>query len=120
IDTETVAADADRPLAGMPASAGVARGVARVVRNPFEAPHFRRGDILVCHYTDPSWSAVISLAGGIVADIGGALSHGAIVAREMGVPAVVNTRDGTRRIPDGALIEIDGGTGRITLVAAEQ
>lgn len=108
--------DEPRPLGGMPAAAGVARGTARVVLSPFEAGRFRKGDILVCRFTDPSWTPIISLAGGIVADIGGALSHGAIIARELGVPAIVNTRVGTRRIPDGALIEIDGGSGEIRLL----
>jgi len=102
-------------LEGIPASAGVARGTARVILSPFEAGAFERGDILVCRFTDPSWTPIMSLAGGIVADIGGALSHGAIIARELGIPAIVNTRRGTRRIPDGAQIEIDGTTGRIAI-----
>lgn len=115
------AGDADNdngaPLSGMPAAAGVVRATARVVLSPFEIKEFQKGDILVCRFTDPSWTPIISLAGGIVADIGGALSHGAIIAREMGVPAVVNTRFGTKRIPDGATVEINGSTGEIVIVA---
>jgi len=107
--------DMREELEGIPASAGVARGTARVILSPFEAGAFERGDILVCRFTDPSWTPIMSLAGGIVADIGGALSHGAIIARELGIPAIVNTRRGTRRIPDGAQIEIDGTTGRIAI-----
>jgi phosphohistidine swiveling domain-containing protein len=109
--------DSGEPLAGMPAAAGIVRATARVVMSPFEARGFQKGDILVCRFTDPSWTPIISLAGGIVADIGGSLSHGAIIARELGVPAVVNTRVGTRRIRDGSVIEINGGTGEITVIS---
>ncbi|MBN9534105.1 MAG: hypothetical protein J0H10_12185 [Alphaproteobacteria bacterium] len=104
------------PLQGMPGSAGCARGRARVVHDPFHAGNFARGDILVCRITDPNWAPLMALAGGVVTDIGGALSHGAIIAREMGIPAVLNTGDGTLRIPDGAEIAIDGATGAIRIL----
>ncbi|MBN9571795.1 MAG: hypothetical protein J0H30_12315, partial [Alphaproteobacteria bacterium] len=71
---------------------------------------------LVCRITDPNWAPLMALAGGVVTDIGGALSHGAIIAREMGIPAVLNTGDGTLRIPDGAEIAIDGATGAIRIL----
>ena len=106
----------DGPLQGMGGSAGIARGRARVVLDPFHVKDFTRGDILVCRITDPNWTPLMALAGGVVTDIGGSLSHGAIIARELGVPAVLNTKDGTLRIKDGAQIEIDGSTGAIRMV----
>ncbi len=100
---------------GASASAGRVTGRARVIRDPRRVGDFRRGDILVCQVTDPGWSALFSIAGALVADVGGMLSHSAIIARELGVPAVVNTRDGTKRIPDGATITVDGAAGTVTV-----
>lgn len=100
------------PITGLGVSPGVAIGLARVVHDPGES-ELEPGEILVCHTTDPSWSAYFMLAGGVVIDIGGPLSHGAIVARELGIPCVINTSDGTRRLSTGDRIRIDGGTGRV-------
>ena len=102
-------------ISGAPASAGRITGTARVVRDPRRSGDFKRGDILICHVTDPGWSALFSIAGALVADIGGMLSHSAIIARELGIPAVVNTRDGTKRIPDGATLTVDGSAGLVTV-----
>lgn len=109
-------AASDGPLQGMAGSAGIVRGRARVVFDPFHVKDFTRGDILVCRITDPNWTPLMALAGGVVTDIGGSLSHGAIIARELGIPAVLNTKDGTLRIKDGACIEIDGSTGAIRVM----
>jgi pyruvate,water dikinase len=100
-------------LTGAPASAGVVTGRARVVLDPRRVAGFARGDILVCRVTDPGWTTLITLAGAMVVDIGGMLSHAAIIAREIGAPAVVNTRDGTKRIPDGAIVTVDGAAGTV-------
>ena len=104
-------------LQGIPASGGQVRGTARIIRNPREATRLQAGDILVTRSTDPGWTPVFSLLGGLVLEVGGQLSHGAIVAREYGVPAVVNVHDATRRIPDGQTITVDGTAGRVLFQA---
>jgi len=100
------------PVTGLGVSPGVVEGVVRVVHEPGES-ELLPGEILVCHTTDPSWSAYFTLAGAVVIDIGGPLSHGAIVARELGIPCVINTIDGTRRLRTGERIRVDGGAGRV-------
>jgi phosphohistidine swiveling domain-containing protein len=102
---------------GVPVSSGIAEGRARVVRDPDEVDDFEPGDILVCETTDPSWVVLFQLAGAVVIDVGGSMSHGAIVARELGLPAVINTRIGTHTIADGDLIRVDGSAGRVEIIA---
>lgn len=102
-------------LVGLGASRGVVTGRARVVASPAEAARLEPGDILVTRATDPGWTPVFNVIGGAVLEIGGMLSHGAIVAREYGLPAVVNVPDATRRIVDGQTLTVDGGTGRVTV-----
>ena len=77
------------------------------------------GEILVTRATDPGWTPVFSVIGGAVLEIGGLLSHGAIVAREYGLPAVVNVPAATRRIVDGDTVTVDGTTGQVRVVRAE-
>jgi pyruvate,water dikinase len=101
-------------VTGIPVSTGTATGRARVITDPDDPGPFEAGDILVCHTTDPSWVVLFHLAGAVVIDVGGPLSHGAIVARELGVPAVINTRTGTRLILDGTMITVNGGTGQVS------
>lgn len=113
-------AGADRRLKGVPASSGVVTGRARVVREPSEAAGFRKGDILVAPYTEPGWAPIFLLAGGLVMDVGGAACHGAIVAREYGIPAVVGTRGATRSIRDGDTITVDGDRGEVRLGPAHE
>ena len=103
-------------IEGLGVSAGDATGIARVILDPLECRDFAPGEILVCPTTDPGWAPVLSIAGGIVLDMGSMLSHGAIVARELGVPCVANTTDGTRRIPSGARVRIDGSTGVVEVL----
>jgi pyruvate,water dikinase len=90
-------------------------GRARVVLDPAEAD-LEPGDILVCRTTDPSWTPLFLVADALVIDTGGAMSHGAIVARELGVTCVINTGTGTRDIPDGAEISVDARTGLVRLL----
>ena len=71
------------------------------------------GEILVCEATDPSYAGYFLVAAGVVTDIGGAMGHGSIVAREVGIPCVVNTRDASRRLRTGDWVRIDGTTGVI-------
>ncbi|MGH9036033.1 MAG: PEP-utilizing enzyme [Acidimicrobiia bacterium] len=103
-------------LSGIGASPGVYEGPVRVVLDPSQA-EFDPGDVLVCETTDPSWAALFLLAGAVVTDIGGPISHGAIVARELGLPCVVNTRLGTRRLPTGCVVRVDGSTGRVEVLS---
>ncbi|MCY3602659.1 MAG: PEP-utilizing enzyme, partial [Chloroflexi bacterium] len=97
-------------------SPGVYRGRARVIRSLAEAGRLGDGEVLVCGVTAPTWTPYFAVAGAVVTDAGGALSHTAVVAREYGITAVVGTRTGTRAIPDGALIEVDGSEGLVRLL----
>jgi pyruvate,water dikinase len=92
-------------------------GRARVIADPSQADGFEPGDVLVCETTDPSWVVFFHLASAVVIDVGGPMSHGAIIAREMGLPAVINTRRATRVIHDGDLVRVDGGLGEVTVLA---
>ncbi len=74
------------------------------------------GEVLVCRFTDPSWTPVMMIAAGLLIDIGGPASHGAIVARELGVPCVIGTNDGTARIRTGDLVRLDGTAGTVTVL----
>jgi phosphohistidine swiveling domain-containing protein len=103
----------DEDATGLGASAGIVEGRARVVVDPSTVGDLRSDDILVCHITDPSWCGLMSLAAAIVTDVGSILSHGAIIARELGIPCVVNTRDATRRFADGDRIAVDGTAGTV-------
>jgi pyruvate,water dikinase len=106
----------DAVVVGVAVSPGVVEGHARIVHDPFGEVDFEPGDILVCETTDPSWVVLFQLASAVVIDVGGAMSHGAIVARELGIPAVINTRVGTRVIKDGTRIRVDGAAGRVDIV----
>jgi|UPI00048B23FB rifampicin phosphotransferase len=98
---------------GTPVSVGKAIGKARVVRTLEEAGSLQVGEILVCPFTDVGWTPYFSLAAGLVTEIGGLLSHGAVVAREYGLPCVVNVKGATRDIRTGDLIQLDGAQGKI-------
>jgi pyruvate,water dikinase len=100
-------------LVGTPASAGTVTGVARVVMDPLGA-HLEPGEILVAPSTDPGWTPLFLTAGGLVVEMGGANSHGAVVAREYGIPAVVGVREAVTRIKTGERITVDGSTGAVT------
>jgi len=103
-------------ISGIGVSDGIALGRAVVVQDSHHADAVEEGDILVTATTDPSWVSVIALAAALVIDIGGPTSHGAIVARELGVPCVINTGNGTRMIRTGDQIEVNGSTGSVTVV----
>jgi pyruvate,water dikinase len=107
-------ASAVRELTGIGVVGDRVTGRARVISNP-TAVELQDGDIIVCATTGPSWTPLFLMAAGLVIDTGGAMSHGAIVARELGVPCVINTVTGTRDIPDGATISLDGRNGVVTL-----
>jgi pyruvate,water dikinase len=102
-------------LRGIPVSPGVAVGRARVLLDPF-SDDFEPGEILVCETTDPSYASYFLLAAGCALDIGGPLSHGAIVARDLGIPCVINTHHGTRTIRTGDRLRVDGLTGTVEIL----
>ncbi|HEV3354874.1 MAG TPA: PEP-utilizing enzyme [Acidimicrobiales bacterium] len=104
-------------LDGLGVSPGVYEGTARLVTNP-DDPSLQPGEVLVCETTDPSWASLMFVAGALVIDIGGAVSHGAIVARELGVPCVIGTRRAAGWLRTGDVVRVDGNTGTVTRVKA--
>jgi pyruvate,water dikinase len=106
----------ENELRGYAASPGVVEGVARVLRGIQDFAQIQEGDILVCPITHPSWSPLFSKISAAVSDIGGTMSHMAIVAREYGMPAVVGTGEATKRITSGQRLRVDGDRGIVTLL----
>ena len=102
-------------LRGTPVSTGHAEGVARVITDPHRAL-LRPGEILVTRYTDPAWTPLFFTAGALIAEIGGVLSHGAVVAREIGLPAVVGVEDATSRIATGRRVKVNARDGTVELL----
>lgn len=102
-------------LTGQGVCPGVARGRARIVRDPSDPGCLGPDDILVAPITDPAWTPLFLAVAGVVVEVGAQQSHAAIVARELGIPAIVGVADATVRIPDGQAIEIDGATGTVRL-----
>ncbi|MFI6508108.1 PEP/pyruvate-binding domain-containing protein [Streptosporangium sp. NPDC050855] len=107
-----VRAPVEGALTGTPASAGTVTGVARVVLDPVGA-RLEPGEILVCPSTDPGWTPLFLTAGGLVMEMGGANSHGAVVAREYGIPAVVGVSGATEHIVTGRSVTVDGTSGSV-------
>jgi len=103
-------------VTGTPGARGLARGRARVLRDLRDAGQLNPGEILVATTTSQPWTPLFGIAAGLVTDAGGVLSHTAVIAREYGLPAVVGTRVGTRRIRDGMLLEVDGNRGHVRIV----
>ncbi|WAJ45317.1 PEP-utilizing enzyme [Mycobacterium sp. Aquia_216] len=101
---------------GVGASPGVVQGRVRVVRDAADDVTIADGDILVCPTTDPSWVSLMTVSAALVIDLGATASHGAIVARELGVPCVIGTRSGTRQLRDGDLVRVDGSTGIVEVL----
>jgi len=103
-------------LHGYAASAGVVEGIARVLVSPNDIGQVCEGDILVCPVTNPSWAPIFGKIRAAVSDIGGTMSHAAIVAREYGMPAVVGTGQATKRIRTGMRVRVDGTRGVVTIL----
>jgi pyruvate,water dikinase len=103
-------------LRGTGASAGIVRGVARVVLGPHDFDKVEPGDLIVAPSSNPSWVPLFAIAGGLLTNTGGVLCHAAVVAREFGLPAVVGLGDATTRIADGAMVELDGSTGLVRIL----
>jgi phosphoenolpyruvate synthase/pyruvate phosphate dikinase len=110
--------DPTRALRGAPASAGIARGPARLVRNLEEFAKFQRGDVLVCQSSNVSWIPLFTSAAAVVTEVGGPLSHAAVVAREFAIPAVVGTSVALSTLVDGEPLEVDGSAGIVRRLSA--
>ena len=105
-------------LSGTPVSPGVAEGAVHVVLDP-RGVQLAPGEILVCPGTDPAWTPLFLAAGGLITEVGGLMTHGSVVAREYGIPAVVGVPQATTRLHTGQRIRLDGSTGQITLLGPE-
>jgi pyruvate,water dikinase len=115
-DAGIVVAVSGDVLHGAPASSGIAQGRARIILNPGEIAAFEPGDVLVAPQTDPSWTPLFVVASAVVVGVGALSSHAMIVSRELGIPCVAGLEGAADRIPDGAMIEVDGSTGAVTLL----
>jgi pyruvate,water dikinase len=102
-------------LTGNPVSAGVVEGTVRVLYDP-RGVRLLPGEILVCPATDPAWTPLFLAAGGLVMEVGGMITHGSVVAREYGIPAVVGVRDATTRLKTGQRVRVDGAVGRVQVL----
>ncbi|NUT38712.1 MAG: phosphoenolpyruvate synthase, partial [Thermoactinospora sp.] len=104
----------DALVSGTPGGNGLATGPVKVIREPSEFGKLEPGDVLVCPYTNPSWTPLFQRAAAVVVDAGSMASHAAIVAREYGIPAIMGSADGTTVLHDGQLVTVDGDTGHVT------
>jgi phosphoenolpyruvate synthase/pyruvate phosphate dikinase len=111
--------DSAEGFKGMPASQGVVTGRVRVLGTVEEVPEVHMGEILIVPRTDPGWTPVFSKIGGLITETGGILSHGAVVSREFGIPAVTNIRNACRIFKTGQKVTVDGNTGVVVKLDAE-
>jgi pyruvate,water dikinase len=116
-DDAGVASTATR-LRGLAASRGTAEGRVRILRDPAHAANFRPGEVLVVAAADTGWAPLFLAASGVVTELGGPLSHAAIILREYAVPAVVNVTNATRSLRDGDLVRLDGDAGTVEILGA--
>jgi pyruvate,water dikinase len=107
--------DAGDYLMGVTGSPGIATGVAKVIRGPEEFKRLEKGDILVAPLTNPVWTPLFAIAAGVVTEVGGILSHSAIVAREFGIPAVMSVPGATKLVTEGQHITVDGNRGVVQI-----
>jgi pyruvate,water dikinase len=107
--------DTDDVITGNPVSPGVVEGIVHIVLDP-RGTQLAPGEILVCPGTDPAWTPLFMAAGGLVTEVGGVMTHGSVVAREYGIPAVVGVHQATERLKNGQRIRVDGTTGKIVVV----
>jgi pyruvate,water dikinase len=103
-------------LEGIPVFPGVVTGPARVILLADDHEQVLPGEILIAPFTDPAWTPYFLPAAGVVMDLGGILSHGSIVAREYGLPAVTNVGSATKLVRTGDVVQVDGGRGRVVIL----
>ena len=106
----------DGVMKGIGCSPGIITGRARVIINIHDTLHLSKDDILITLFTDPGWTPVLARVGGVVTEVGGLLSHAAVIGREYGIPAVLNLNGATKMIKDGCLIKVNGKTGVIEVL----
>ena len=114
-ETEPTPVAKGTTLEGIPGCPGQATGRARVVLDPGDPTALEPGDVLIAPITDPAWTPLFVPAAAVVVDVGAQLSHAVIVSRELGIPCVVSVTGGTRLIPDGAQVTVDGTAGTVTV-----
>jgi len=114
---EIGAATATKRLRGLPASRGIVEGRVRLLSTPSQAADFRSGEVLVVAAADTGWAPLFLAASGVITELGGPLSHAAIILREYGVPAVVNVSNATRSLCDGDLVRLDGDAGTVEILS---
>jgi pyruvate,water dikinase len=102
-------------LEGVAGSPGRVTGKSRVIRGPEEFGKLQKGEILVAPITNPVWTPLFAIAGGVITEVGGILSHGAIVAREYGIPAVMSVSSATKRLGESKMVTVDGNKGVVYL-----
>ncbi|MDH3679641.1 MAG: PEP-utilizing enzyme [Acidimicrobiia bacterium] len=105
-------------LTGLPGCPGIARGRARIVTEAADPRGLQPGDVLIAPLTDPAWTPLFVPVEAVVVDVGAIMSHAVIVSRELGIPCVVSATDATKRIADGALVEVDGTAGTVRVIEA--
>ena len=101
---------------GIPASQGRVTGVVRILKRIEDIPTVKAGEIVVVSRTDPGWTPVFSKIGGLITESGGVLSHGAVVSREFGIPAVTNVRNACSVFKNGQKVTLDGSEGIVVLI----
>jgi len=115
-ESDVAKAGAGDIVQGVPGCPGKYVGRARVILDPTEPGDLEPGDVLIAPNTDPAWTPLFMPCGAVVVNVGAAISHAIIVSRELGLPCVVSATDATKRIPNGALIEVNGDTGAVTIL----
>ena len=115
-ESSVAKAGAGDTVQGVPGCPGKYVGRARVILDPTEPGDLEPGDVLIAPNTDPAWTPLFMPCGAVVVNVGAAISHAIIVSRELGLPCVVSATDATKRIPNGALIEVNGDTGAVTIL----
>jgi len=114
--TEAAAGKTHQSLRGIGASPGIVEGEILILQGLQSAPDVSKNTILVLPYTDSGWAPLLAQVGGLIAETGGRLSHGAIVAREYGIPAVMDVSDASQRLKNGQQVRIDGAQGIIEIL----
>jgi phosphohistidine swiveling domain-containing protein len=120
VSTDGKESESPRQISGIASGGGRVEGRARVITDPSADADLDEGDILVCRFTDPSWAAIMTLAEALVIDIGSSASHGAVVARELGIPYVIGTKNGTSVINDGDRLVVDGENNAVDIQPADR